>query len=68
MNNVEVVEIDLIEACPEIQLIDLLMKASKQLDDTISQDEKDRAVNYFNEWHEAQDRPTTNGGVANKQL
>ena len=47
---------------PELQLIDLLMQASKRFDDDLSADEKDRAVRYFKAWHEAQPKKTSPTG------
>jgi len=45
-------ELELIDAMPEIQLIDLLMKISSYFDNTLSRDEKHRAIDYFQKWYE----------------
>ena len=62
MSNPVIVSFNLIDAMPELQLIDLLMQASKRFDDDLSADEKDRAVRYFKAWHEAQPKKTNPTG------
>ena len=52
------VEFELIDAMPEIQLIDLLMRASQRFDEDLTHDEKDRAVGYFRLWYYDNQGPT----------
>ena len=47
----KVVEFALLDTGPEIQLLQLLMDASRQFDDQLTFEEKERAVAYFQNWH-----------------
>ena len=51
MSNLVKIEFELIEAMPEIRLIQLLMEASMQFDEELSLEEKNRAIKYFNDWN-----------------
>ena len=42
---------EVIDATPELQLIQLLMEASERFDDVLTQEQKNRAVNYFCSWY-----------------
>ena len=50
------VNIEIIDAIPEISLIHLLREASKFFDGELSADEKSRAIKYFAEWSDAEDK------------
>ena len=50
------INIELLDAMPEIQLIQVLMDASKSFDHLLDVDEKERAVKYFKNWYDQQEK------------
>ncbi len=48
------IKIELLDTTPEIQFIQVLIEASKSFDRLLDADEKERAVNYFKNWHSQQ--------------
>lgn len=51
MSQLQKIEFELLDAIPEITLIQLFMEASKQFDDELTKEEKDRAIDYFYKWY-----------------
>lgn len=52
MTNPVTINFELIEAAPELQLIQLLIDVSNQFNSELSSEARSRAIKYFNDRHE----------------